>query len=362
MSSKAEPVQTLIQFVTNLDYGDAVSDEVIAIDQALRERGYTTAIYCQYFASRLHHFAKVYHDFRLPKERWLAIYHHSIASDLCSFVNRLDCLRLMIYHNVTPPEYFYGTNYVLAELTRKGKADLPSMAPGYAWGLGDSDFNRRDLEIAGFQHTAVLPLIIDFDKYGLDPDPAIMRRLSDGRTNLLFVGRIAPNKRQEDVIKVFHFYKQLDPQARLILAGADIGMEPYRRWLDDLVAQLSLSDVIFTGHIKLDELAAYYRTARVFICLSEHEGFGVPLVESMYFNLPIVALASSAVPETLAGSGVLARRKDYPAIAAAIHQVVQDEMLRQRLIARGRQRLSDFEPQHLIDRLDGYLREMIACE
>ena len=351
---------TIVQFTTVLDYGDAVSDEVIAIDDALRRKGYSTAIYCQHFAFRMRSRAMAYHDFRAPSGRWLVLYHHSIASDVCSFVTGLKCPKVMIYHNITPPEYFYGTNDVIAELMRKGRAELAALAPHYDLALGDSDFNRRELEAAGFKPTGVLPLIMDFDKYRTPPNPTVLRHLGDGRTNLLYVGRIAPNKRQEDVIKVFCFYKQLDPAARLVLVGSDANTDPYRRWLDDLVAQLDLSDVVFTGHVELRDLLAYYQTAAIFISMSEHEGFGVPLVESMVFNVPIVALATSAVPETLNGSGILVRHKHYAAIAALLHQVTQDNHLRQRLIARGRQRLTDFEPARLIDQLEIYLKEHMA--
>ena len=208
--------------------------------------------------------------------------------------------------------------------------------------------------------TGVLPLIIDYDKYRTPPNPAVVRRLSDGRTNVLFVGRISPNKRQEDVIKAFAFYKRLDATARLILAGSDETTEAYRRWLDDLVQTLNVPDVIFTGRVELRDLVAYYQTASVLLNMSEHEGFGVPLAESMYFGVPIVAFASTAIPETLDGSGVLIRRKDYATIAAAVHQVAHDSALRGRLVARGRERLRDFDPPRLLDQLRGYLLELGA--
>lgn len=350
---------TIVQFVTTLDYGDAISDEVIMIDDALRRRGYSTAIYFQHAVDRMRVRAAVYHQFRTPPAPWGTLYHHSIGSEVCSFVTGLKCPKVMIYHNITPPEYFYGTNDVIAELMHKGRVELPLLAPHYDLALGDSEFNRRDLETAGFKLTGVLPLIMNFDKYRTSPDSTVQRRFDDGRTNLLYVGRIAPNKRQEDVIKVFYFYKQLDPAARLILVGSDANAGTYRRWLVDLMTQLKLPDVIFTGHVELRELLAYYQTASVFVSMSEHEGFGAPLVESMIFDVPIVALATSAVPETLGGSGVLVKRKDYMAIAALVRQIVHDEGMRQHLIAGGRRRVHDFEPARLIDRLETHLKELI---
>jgi glycosyltransferase involved in cell wall biosynthesis len=356
----AAPIRAVLQFSTNLNYGDAISDEVLVIDRALKQWGYDTAVYCQHIMPRMRDRARPFHDFKPPHRPWLSIYHHSIASDLCTFASGLDGPKIMIYHNVTPPEYFYGTNYFMGELTRKGRADLASLAPRYALGLGDSDFNRQDLAAAGFRRTGVLPLIIDYDKYRTPPNPAVVRRLGDGRTNVLFVGRISPNKRQEDVIKAFAYYKQLDATARLILAGSDETTEAYRRWLDDLVRTLNVPDVIFAGRIDLRDLVAYYQTASVLLNMSEHEGFGVPLVESMHFGVPIVAFASSAIPETLGGCGVLIHRKDYATIAAAVYEVTHDEALRRRLAARGRERLRDFDPPRLLDQLRGHLRELEA--
>lgn len=359
MLSNSKPTHAVLQFVTTLTYGDAVSDEAVVIQNALREWGYDTTLYTQYIAPRMRDKAMLYYHFKPPRRPWVVIYHHSIASEVCSFVSRLDRPKLMIYHNVTPPQYFYGTNYFMGELARKGRADLTSLAPQFALGLGDSDFNRLDLEAAGFQRTGVLPLIVDFEKYRARPNSTVIRRFGDDRTNVLFVGRVAPSKRQEDVLKVFYFYKQLDPSARLIFVGSDETTEAYRRWLDNLAATLGLvPDVVFTGRVELRDLIAYYQTASVFISMSEHEGFGVPLVECMHFGVPIVAFASTAVPETLADSGILVKRKDYTTIAAALHQVVCDEQLRRQLIERGRQRLNDFEPARLLDQLRSHLDEL----
>jgi glycosyltransferase involved in cell wall biosynthesis len=360
MSWTSKAVTAVLQFVTNLNYGDAISDEVLGIQRALREWGYETAVYSQYIMPRMRGKAHSFYKFKPLRGPWIGIYHHSIASDLGTFASRLDCPKIMIYHNVTPPEYFYGTNYFMGELARKGRADLVSLAPHYILGLGDSEFNRLDLDAAGFKRTGVLPLIIDYDKYLAPPNPVLMKRFGDGRTNILFVGRVAPNKRQEDVIKTFRFYKELDPSARLILAGSDQTTEAYRRWLDDLVKTLGVSDVIFTGLIDLRDLIAYYQTASVLLNMSEHEGFGVPLVESMHFGVPVVAFASTAVPETLGGSGILIKRKDYATIASTVYQAVHDEDLRQCLIARGRQRLNDFSPVRILNQLKTYLDEIAA--
>ena len=355
-------IRRVVQFAARLQFGDAVSDEVLAIQRALRAWGYRTAAYGAQVTPRLRREVYSLEQFQPPREHWMAIYHHSIASEVSALVRNLHCPGLMIYHNITPAEYFYGTNDLMAELARKGRADLASLAPHFTLGLAHSEFSRADLEAVGFRRTGVLPLIIDFDKYRTPANPDLMRLYGDGRTNVLCVGRVAPNKRQEDVVKAFKFYKELDPDARLILVGSDETTEAYRRWLDDLIMTLQVADVIFTGRVELGDVVAYYQTAHVLVSMSEHEGFGVPLVEAMRFGVPIVAFASSAVPETLAGSGVLVKRKEYAAIAATVYQVTHDDRLRRSLIARARQRLSDIDPTRLLERLREYVDEIAQSE
>lgn len=109
----------------------------------------------------------------------------------------------------------------------------------------------------------------------------------DGYTNFIFVGRVAPNKKQEDVIRAFYCYKKYcNPKSRLFIVGSYNGMERYYHRLRRYVGALELDNVVFTGHIPFAQILAYYHLADLFLCMSDHEGFCVPLVEAMYFNLP----------------------------------------------------------------------------
>jgi glycosyltransferase involved in cell wall biosynthesis len=165
-----------------------------------------------------------------------------------------------------------------------------------------------------------------------------MERMNDGRHNILFVGRISPNKKQEDVIRAFCCYrKEYDPESRLILIGSAGSMENYLEALKDYVRQLGLEEsVVFPGHIRFAEILAYYRTADVFLCMSEHEGFCVPLVEAMYFGVPIAAYAAAAVPDTLGNGGLLLDSKEPAYAAAAMDRIIRDEGLRA-LIRKGQE-------------------------
>ncbi len=201
----------------------------------------------------------------------------------------------------------------------------------------------------GWPRTAVLPIVFEPQLYQLAPDPTTLDRLNHERVlNVLFVSRVVPNKKFEDVILTFYYLKKyIEPRARLYLVGSPDQMEKYAAYLQALVGQLDLTDVHFIGHVSREELIAYYRAADVYLCLSEHEGFGVPLIESMYFDVPVVAYAAAAVPETLGAAGVLVTRKDHAVIAELLNLVVRDEALRARLIARQRQRWVQFTPEAL---------------
>ena len=165
----------------------------------------------------------------------------------------------------------------------------------------------------------VLPILIRFEDYEQEPDADVIRKYSDGATNLLFVGRMAPNKKVEDVISAFAYYKEhYDKTARLFLVGSFQETDLYYQYLQKHIKKLGTHDVIFSGHISFQAVLAYYKIADVFLCMSEHEGFCVPLVEAMYFGVPIVAYDSSAIADTLGGAGILLKNKDLKKTASYI--------------------------------------------
>ncbi len=182
--------------------------------------------------------------------------------------------------------------------------------------------------------------MLDLTKFDQTPDPVMTRIFNDRKWTLLFVGRVIPNKKFEDAIKCFHVYrKYFNPQSRLILAGDFRGMDRYYAGLQQLVRQLVLQDVFFTGHIRFQELVAFYNLADVYLSMSEHEGFGVPLLEAFYNNLPVVAYAAGAVEETLNGGGVLVREKNFLKIAAVLDLIQRDPKIREKIIAGQHQSL-----------------------
>ena len=191
-----------------------------------------------------------------------------------------------------------------------GREELASLRPEVDLSLADSEYNRLELEELGFRNTHVFPLFIDFAKYDKPASRFARDFFRDDRTNILFVGRIAPNKRIENLVKtVFYYKKYISPLVRLIVVGKTNTFPGYFQSVARMADEFYLKpeEVRFIGHVPDEEMFALYRAADVFLSLSEHEGFCLPLVESMIFDLPVVALAATAVPYTLGEAGVLLR-------------------------------------------------------
>jgi len=200
--------------------------------------------------------------------------------------------------------------------------------------LGDSEFNRQDLERLGFPRTAVLPVVPDFSHLSLEPNPFVADQFDDDWTNIVFVGRVIANKKIEDLILFFHAYHtRFNPRSRLLIVGAFGMFERYLAGLYHLIVELGLSHVHFVGHVSDEELVAYYDVADLFLCASEHEGFCVPLVEAFAKEIPVLAYAATAVPATMDGAGVLYARKDAAEVAALMDAVLSDPLLADRIIA-----------------------------
>jgi glycosyltransferase involved in cell wall biosynthesis len=263
---------------------------------------------------------------------------------------------VLVYHNITPAEWFDGVHEEKARVLRAGREEMRSLAGVPDLALGVSEFNRRELERFGFSPTGVLPLVADPAKLSSAPDPVFLRRFGDGAANLLSVGRVVPNKRVEDLIKIYYYYRNtVDPRSRLIVAGAMTGMDRYTALLRSLVTVLDLPDVVFLNHVTDAELFALYRTASVFLSMSEHEGFCIPLLEAMQFRVPVIAYAAAAVPETLAGAGVLVKEKEFPAIAELVGRILADPPLKTAIVERQLPRLASFSREAVAARVRSLL-------
>lgn len=357
----------IVQFLPTIAFGDAVSNDAIALGKAMNELGYETDIFAENIDRRLPKgTAKGIGD-KMPETGSgdIIIYHLSTGTRLNYAIEKYDCRKIMIYHNITPPHFFAPYNPAAAALTQEGIEGMKHLADKFDFCLADSDFNRDELIGAGYKcPIEVRPILIPFEDYEKKPDGAIIRKYGgDDWVNILFVGRIAPNKKHQDIISAFCWYKKnINPKSRLIFVGSYGGMENYYNRLQKYVRALELDDVIFTGHIKFPEILAYYHVADVFLCMSEHEGFCVPLTEAMYFDVPIIAYNSCAIPSTLGGSGLLTDSKDPAETALLIDRLMKDEALKNAVIAGQRRRLADFSYEKIKELFAKQLQDFISGE
>lgn len=324
------------QVLATLGYGDAIGHEVLGIQRVLRSAGYESEIFVETADRRLEDRTVDYRD--LPEASHpdnLLIHHFSIGSRASRVAYALPDRMALVYHNITPPEFFIDVHPLLVQLCFLGRRELGVYANRVEIGLGDSEYNRQELEALGFPRTAVLPVVPDFTHLGGAPNYMQAGAFDDAWVNVLFVGRMIPNKRIEDVIRAFHAYKRwFNPRSRLLLVGSHGGFERYLAMLHDFIARIGAADVHLLGHVSNEELTAYYDIADVFLCASEHEGFCVPLMEAFHMGVPVVAYAATAVPATMDGGGILYHRKDPVEVAGLIDAVVTRARLREDVLHR----------------------------
>lgn len=352
------------QLVAGFSRGDAISNEAMVMRSLFRSWGYDSDIYCER--------RRILPELRAEARELdalestcqpddLALLHLSIGSPANETFPRLACRKALLYHNITPPAYFSLIQPSTAAELARGRVQAAALAGAAGVNLADSAFNAGELAAWGYPPAAVFPLFLDFSRLGGAPDRAILRRFGDGRTNILFVGRCAPNKKIEDVVAAFACYqKGINRNSRLILAGSFAGTERYHRLLLSLVRDLRLEEVVFTGSIPQGQLNACYRSAHLFLCMSEHEGFCIPLVEALVHRVPVLAHAAAAVPETLGGAGVLFHEKHPATVAEMMARMVDDGELRRAILARQDARLAEFKARDLAAELRRHLAPVLA--
>jgi glycosyltransferase involved in cell wall biosynthesis len=344
------------QMLPRLDAGDAVGNQVMAIHRLLLSWGYEARIFVEDmddFGRRYALKDELYREF-MDNPDDLVIYHYALYCPNYRLFLESKNRKVLVYHNITPDHYYEGFFPVAARLCRLGREVLGELK-GVDLALGVSDFNRRELVEAGFpeERTGVLPIDPPLGKLDRLPESPRWRRwLEDGSTNLLFVGRVVPNKKVEDIIDLFLcYYRGVNAHSRLVVAGS-LPVNSYYACLRSRVRRLGLEGkVVFTGKVSDEELKTLYKNSHYYVSMSEHEGFCVPILEAFHFGLPVLAYAAAAVPETMGGAGVLFDRKDYPLLAEFIGRLDRDEVTRRRILEAQRRRLEDFDSRKFQERL-----------
>ncbi|PIE33194.1 hypothetical protein CSA56_12785 [candidate division KSB3 bacterium] len=347
----------ITQLLPSVHSGDAVGDSAYEIHCALQKKGIESHILGVNIDDHLKERAVDFSRFaQYDSPDTIHIYHFAVPSPITYRFKEAQGRKVVIYHNITPSHFFEGFSEELVTITATGRHEIKLLAESTDVGLADSEFNRLELEEYGFQETGVLPILLDFSKYDTDDEPQLLQEFDDEKVNILFVGRITPNKRQDDLIRAFAVYKRfVNPRSRLLIVGKYNSDEKYVRLLHDMVAELELEDVHFSGHVTQQELNTYYRLSDVFLSMSEHEGFCVPAVECMHFGVPMLAYNCTALPYTLGDSGILINEKRYAEIAEMFQRIVEDSAFRQAIIDKQRVRLAHFQKEKILATLFRYL-------
>jgi glycosyltransferase involved in cell wall biosynthesis len=350
------------QVLATLGYGDAIGHEVLGIQRVLRGAGFESDIFVQTAERILEPLTRDYHELvDASRPGNLLLHHFSIGSKASRTAFALPDRMGLIYHNITPPEYFIGVHRTLARQCFRGRRELRAYASRCDLAMGDSEFNRQDLEGLGFPRTAVLPVVPDFSHLDREPNRFVADLFDDEWTNILFVGRVIANKKIEDLIRIFHAYHTVfNPRSRLIVVGMYTMFERYLAGLTHMAAELGLSHVHFTGHITDEELVAYYEIGDLFLCASEHEGFCVPIVEAFYKQVPVVAYAATAVPGTMDGAGVLFDGKEPLHVAALMDAVLSNPRLQDAIVDGQLQAVRRLQAKDFAGTLLGFVDRILS--
>lgn len=351
------------QFIAGFSRGDAISNEAVFMRDIFRQWGYASEIFSE--SKRiLPELRREAVDVATASSRIqpadVVLLHLSIGSAVNEVFNQLRCRKVILYHNITPPEFFRGVQEEVANLLALGREQARRLAGGADLYLADSQYNALELEAMGASRVTVLPLVLDLEKLRQKVDRQQLKKWQDGKINVLFVGRVAPNKRIEDLLRAFYYFQRyVEPNSRLICAGSYNGMESYHAYQLTLQRDLELRDVEFTGSIPQSWLNAAYRSAQVFGCMSEHEGFGIPLIESMTMGVPVVAYSATAVPDTMDGAGICFRAKRFDAVAEMWGRVAQPGPFREAVLQGQQARIDRYTQRNLKHELQQHLEPLL---
>ena len=347
------------QWVPAAHRGDAIGDSARTVRDLLRVQGHTSELYALTMDDELRGDVRPF-DHSEASGGHVTIFHFALPSPMTAAFAALAGARVLQYHNITPAHFFAPWDAQLFRLAALGRRELASLAGRVDLALGDSAFNCAELDTLGFSPTGVMPIAVNTARItNAPPRPALEEALSDQFRNILFVGRIAPNKKIEDHIRLAEHYKRyVDEHYRFIFVGRYDVVPRYYRTVRALVAEFKMrrDRFLFTGPVPDEDLAAYYRMADAYVSLSEHEGFCVPLLEAMAAEVPVLAYAAGAVPETLGGAGVLFSPKDLEQAAELLGALIYDEGLRDAVITGQRKRLEDFSE----DRIARHVTDLVA--
>ena len=356
-------MKAIHQFTAGFGPGDAISNQAAAMQDIFRRWGFDSTVFSESkrISPVLKNRAAPLSDYmKHADESNIVILHLSIGSPVNEAFRTLKCKKAILYHNITPPRYFEMINSATARVLKLGREQMKALADSAEINMAVSKYNSAELEKAGYSNVSVVPLILDLNRLrtgSLSPYHGMHSR----KKTILFVGRCAPNKKIEDLLDAFCFFHRfVEPESRLLHVGSFAGTEKYYALLADRAKRLGIENAVdFAGVLSQQELNACYDGADAFLCMSEHEGFCIPLFEAMAHDLPVIAYSAGAIPETLDGSGILFRRKQYNILAEMIGRVVGDQDFRRAVIVGQQKRLKRHTSIDIADELKNRLAPLM---
>jgi len=350
--------KSIHQFVSSFSPRDAVGNIVLSIRDILREAGYNSDIYAEMIHPEMKSEAISYIKYSKENYNDILFYHHSFASDLVDYLLPLQQRIVLIYHNITPSHFFKGVDENTATGSNYGRVQLTLLKEKVKGVLCFSKYSEEELKQKGFSNTVVVPAIINLKKHDYKKNSSLLKKFLDS-VNIISVGRIVPHKKIEDILKVFAYYHEcINDNSKLFIIGKYHKSDPYYQWLQEVINTLNLKNVYFLDDVSDEDLMSYYELADIYIILSEHEGFCVPLVESMNHNVPILAYAAAAVPETLGGSGILLKEKKFEEIAEMIQVLYENSGLREKILLGQNKRLSSLDSGAAVSKFLTYVKNL----
>lgn len=354
------------QVLVSASPGDAITNYAFEVRALLRRIG-PSEIFARYYDQRLVHEVQPLERFerrrRQRPEHDMLLFHASIGEpEVRAFLEERPERLVLMYHNISPPEFFRPYDPAFSGLLEAGRNDLAALRNRVSMAIAVSEYNARELRDLGYRNVKVAPLVVDTERLHREPgDPDTTHHLTEGVTGpvVLFVGQLMPHKRPDMVIKAYHaLVTHLVPDAHLMMVGA-ARLERYREALQLFIHELNLGKAWLTGSVSDAQLVSFYRRADVFVTASEHEGFCVPLLEAMSFDIPVIARGCAAVPETVGDAGLLLPPDASPLVMAeAMATVIGDAEVRAGLIERAHERLQLFDPDRARGTVLEHLLEM----
>ena len=335
--SKARIDQLLAGFAD----GDAISNAAVIIRDAVRAMGHASEIYAPMdrVSPPLRASCRPLDEYAPPSDA-VSVCHYGISSPATPPFLAARTKKILIYHNITPPEFFDGFDDAVAGQLRGARAELKEVAEqaDVVWAV--SRFNASELEGMGVPSVQVFELPFDTKRLDTPPDEELLARRRAPLTTLLFTGRIAPNKRVEDLIQAFAWYhKSINPQSRLLVVGSNRSCPRYYTMLRMMAGDLDIPNVCLEGFASQAGISAYYQVSDLYVCTSEHEGYCLPLLEAMYKGLPVVSRAGGGIPEAMDGAGVLYDDLHHRQLAELFHILLSDSGMRERILTGQRERV-----------------------